>query len=356
MKNKIKSLGVGFLYFYIHFVTELICFFVLGKYIESSPVMWLIFLTYDMLAFVPQSCIGYISDRFPKFSFGLLGIGFLFAALIIQSCMPLMPFLSLIVLCLGNAFIHVNGAEATLRVSDGKLSHSAIFVSGGSFGVVFGKLLSTTSVPIWLLLLLTVSAVPFAILAQRYQKDKDSKTAFPCRQYNYNNKKISKIIIIILSVTVVSVRGYMAYAIPISWNKTALQTVILFSFMGIGKALGGIFADLFGIKKVALLSVTASLPFLMFGDSNMFVSLFGVLLFSMTMSVTLALLVSVLRDTPGLAFGLTTIGLFIGATPVFFFKIKSLILNCIVLSLLTGVCFICLALSLRKDEFDAQSD
>ena len=45
----------------------------------------------------------------------------------------------LIILCLGNACIHVRGAEITLNNSYGKLSHSAIFVAGGSFGVITGK-------------------------------------------------------------------------------------------------------------------------------------------------------------------------------------------------------------------------
>ena len=43
----------------------------------------------------------------------------------------------------------------------------------------------------------------------------------------------------------------------------------------------------------------------------MIVSLIGVAMFSMTMSITLAILVSVLKKKPGLAFGLTTIGLWL---------------------------------------------
>ena len=167
---------------------------------------------------------------------------------------------------------------------------------------------------------------------------------------------IKKQLIIILSVIVVSVRGYMAYGIPTSWNKTTFQTVLLFVFMGIGKALGGILADLFGIRKVAIMSVIVALPLLMSGDNNMIISLIGVMFFSMTMSVTLALLVSVLPDTPGLAFGLTTIGLFLGSVPVFFFKIKDVTLNCIMLSVMTVICIICLTVSLGRGVKNERSD
>ena len=112
--------------------------------------------------------------------------------------------------------------------------------------------------------------------------------------------------------------------------------------MGIGKALGGILSDLFGIKKVAILSCIMSIPFLCFGDKIMIISLIGVMLFSMTMPVTLAILVSRLKKSPGIAFGLTTIGLFVGALPAFLFTIDSLLINGIVFTILTILCTIIL--------------
>ena len=60
----------GLVYFYIHFVTEVICFFVLARYVGDRPLIWMLFLTYDMLAFVPQAIIGYISDKNPKVPIG----------------------------------------------------------------------------------------------------------------------------------------------------------------------------------------------------------------------------------------------------------------------------------------------
>ena len=350
-----KNLGTGFLYFYIHFVTELICFFVLSLYIESAPVAWLISFTYDMLAFAPQSVIGYLSDKCRKIPVCIIGLALLAAGLVLQQTTEL-TFLSLTLLCLGNACTHVNGAEVTLRTSGGSLSHSAIFVSGGSFGVISGKLLAAAGTPYWLLLLLIASAVPFAILAEMYLKTEKENDTVPCRAFRYHNPHVSKYLVILLSVIVVFVRGFMAYGIPISWKKTTLQTVILFVFMGIGKALGGVLADIFGVKKVALCSIAVALPFLLFGDNHMFISLIGVMFFSMTMSVTLAVLVSVLPKAPGLAFGFTTIGLFLGTMPVFFFRITSVTVNCIMLSALTVVCLVCLFISIRKDESNERLD
>ena len=344
-----QNLSTGFLYFYIHFVTEVACFFALVRYTENAPVAWMLSFAYDMLAFVPQGIFGYISDKCRKVSFGVAGLILLGLALVLQQYTP-WTFVSLVILCIGNAFTHVNGAEVTLRTANGSLSHSAIFVSGGSFGVVSGKLLGAAAAPYWLILILIVTAIPFAILAQMYLKDGAVYDDVPCRAFRYHNLKISKYLVILLAVIVVIVRGYMAYGIPISWKKTTLQTVILFTSMGIGKALGGVLADLFGVKKVALGSIAVALPFLLCGDNHMLISLIGVMFFSMTMSVTLAVLVSVLPNAPGLAFGFTTIGLFLGTVPVFFFKIRSVTANCIMLSVLTVICLACMFISIRKDE------
>ena len=117
----------GILYFYIHFVTEAVCFYTLTSYIGSRPEIWVIYLAYDFLAFVPQSLIGSFSDRHPRLPLGAAGLVLLAAALIISGISEI-PFLSLFILCIGNCFVHVNGAEATLRTSEGKLSGSAVFV------------------------------------------------------------------------------------------------------------------------------------------------------------------------------------------------------------------------------------
>ena len=82
----------------------------------------------------------------------------------------------------------------------------------------------------------------------------------------------------------------------------------------------------------------------------MIISLIGVMLFSMTMSVTLGLLVSVLKESPGLAFGLTTIGLFLGSIPIFFIQISSYVANSIIITLSTLLCLIIVKYIIRGDK------
>ena len=148
---------------------------------------------------------------------------------------------------------------------------------------------------------------------------------------------------------IVIVRAYMGYGIPTSWNKTAIQTVALYFAMGIGKLMGGILSDTFGAKKIALISIIGALPFLLFGDNLMMISLIGVLLFSLTMPITLGILVSVLKRTPGLAFGLTTIGLLLGTLPIFFVRFSTKI-NCVIILVLTIICVLIINKVMRKME------
>ncbi len=344
-----ENIGAGWLYFYVHFVTEVICFYCLEKQIGDSVFLWIFPFIYDALAFVPQSIIGYISDKFPKIQMGTIGIAMM-AAAGLAFWLGFLPgkYTALIILCIGNACVHVNGAEVTLRCSDGKLSHSAIFVAGGSFGVITGRLLAKSVIPYWAIIILVLTGIPFVMLAEYYRKSAD-KSENPCKKFNYANEKIPAAAVIFLAVLIVAVRGYMGYGIPTSWNKTVFQSVMLYVAMGVGKAAGGILADRFGVKKTAMVSAAAALPFLFLGDNLMLVSLIGVMFFSMTMSITLALLVSVLQKTPGLAFGFTTIGLFLGTAPIFFFKFTTTLSNCIVIAILTVVCLAAMQLVIRKD-------
>ena len=341
---KDNGIKTGYLYFYIHFIVEVVCFFYLSRVTNNSLIIWTVPFIYDGMAFVPQSIIGYISDKYPKINMGIIGTILLIISYLIYSLTNINIFISLIILCLGNAFLHVSGAEVTLKSSNGKLSPSAIFVSGGSFGVITGRLLAKTSINSLILLIPIISMIPFILLAKDYINDK-SNTDF----FDYVKKDINPYLVIIIALLVVIVRGYMGYGIPTSWNKTTIQLITLYVIMGIGKALGGILSDKFGIKKIATLSTLLAIPFLCFGDNIMIISLIGVMFFSMTMSITLAILVSVLKRTPGLAFGITTIGLFLGTVPIFFIKL-SLMYNIIIIVILSIMCAIALNYVLKGSD------
>jgi len=348
---KQKNIVCGYLYFYIHCITEIGCFYFLSKVTNGSNIIWLIPLIYDGLAFIPQSLIGYINDKKQKINFGIIGTALMFLSFVMYFMINMNLILSLVVLCLGNACLHISGAEATLRTSEGKLSHSAIFVSGGSFGVITGKLLAGIAIPFWSIMLLILTMIPFILLANTY-RNKNSN----CSNFDYIDKSINPWIIILLAVLVVIIRGYMGYGIPTTWNKTTIQAILFYFTMGFGKALGGIISDAFGIRKTVIISTVLSIPFLCFGDNVMIISLIGIMLFSMTMAITLGILVSALKDTPGLAFGLTTIGLTLGTFSIFFVNITDNIINISMIISMSLICTVILLKLLKKNDKNIEKE
>lgn len=343
MKQNKNILGI--LYFIIHFIIEITSFYIVSSYIDTNLV-WILALMYDFFAFVPQGIFGYLKDKGIKTNFTIIGM-ILSTLSLILLYFNLNAILVILVLSIGNCMIHIQGAETTLRTSNGKLAPSAIFVSGGSFGVITGKILAMYNVPIpFIIIINLLMLIPIAI-CNKYVYLIDDKNL---EKYNFSNKNINSKVIITLAVFVVIVRAYMGYGIPTTWNKTLIQTILLYCSMGIGKAMGGILIDSIGIKKTALLSTIGSLPFLLFGNNVMAISLIGIMMFSMTMAVTLGLIVSEIKKYPGVAFGFTTVGLFLGSLPVFVFRINSILINCLMVTILTVASVIVLSVICRKEK------
>lgn len=342
-----KKNSIGITYFFIHFIIEITSFYILTTYTKSN-LIWIIALLYDFLAFVPQGIFGYLKDK--KINIDLSVVGLILSTLsLVLLYFKINPIVVILIIAIGNCLIHVDGAEKTLRSSKGKMTPSAIFVSGGSFGLITGKLLSKYGIDIIYIILINLLMIIPLIISYKNKNLINDKNL---ENYNFSNKEVSNKLIIFFAVIVVIVRAYMGYGIPTSWNKTVLETILLYCFMGTGKALGGILIDKIGIRKTAFISTIGSLPLLIFGNNLMIISLIGIMLFSMTMAITLGLIVSVLKKYPGVAFGFTTVGLFLGSLPMFFTRVDSFIINCIIVITLTIVCAIILSVICRKENND----
>lgn len=346
-----KNINIqGVLYFFIHFITEVITFYIIGHY-TSNELFYIIALIFDFLAFVPQGIIGYLIDEFDLKNITLIGTLLMILSLILLY-LNINPIINVLFLAIGNAMTHIDGAEKTLRSSKGKMSSAALFVSGGSFGLITGKILQLINTPIIIIIIIAALTIIPIIISNKYNNYVDSNNL---KEYNFSNKIINTKIIIILATFIVIIRAYMGYAIPTTWNKTIIQSILLFSFMGTGKALGGILIDKIGIRKTSFISTIVALPFLLFGDNNIYISLIGIMLFSITMAITLGIIVSELNNHPGVAFGFTTLGLFLGTLPVFFIKIKNIYVNCTIIILLTILSIIILNKICRKDDKNVKS-
>ena len=329
----------GIAYGFVHFSVEVACFYFLYSRISTTPLFWALALLFDAVAFLPQGLFGMLTDRFPRLNIGLIGALCMLVAFPIPN-----DLIGLLFLASGNAMVHVSGAQHTLRDTHGKIGPNSIFVGGGSFGVVTGQLLGGLSNPVLAMIPLLLMLLSCMIIIWVHQRN-DLSGRFATFQITAPK---SMEFLVIFAVLAVTVRGYVAYAIPTEWNKSVPQTVALFVCMGIGKTLGGILCDRLGYRKVTYLSLLVGLPFLLGGNSNMALSLIGIALFSMTMPVTVAILVSVFPKQPGFAFGLTTLGLFLGVAPAFFIRPETLLAHQIVVVILTAMALPAVLLCIKK--------
>ena len=329
----------GTKYFFVHACVEIVCFYLLRLH---YPVVMAgaIALLYDFFAFLPQGLFGDIMIRHKKIPYETLGHVLMAVSIFaVASPVKAVHVAGYVLLATGNAILHECGAIATVSVCEGKIFPSALFVSGGSVGVVIGQTLGTAQVsPYYLIVPLLLSEL--LCLSEKASVRSDDRPAF-----HAVNLKIPAGTILLIAFAVTAVRSYIGYAIPISWNKALWQNFFLFFIMGAGKALGGFLADRIGVRKTAFIGTLAAIPFLLFGDRLMVVSCIGVFLFSMTMSITFAMCLSILRNNPGLAFGITTAGLFLGLLPAFFIQFD-LTVNAVLITVLSLLCFFLLRVSL----------
>ena len=360
----------AFGYAFIHFSMEVLCFFFLYRVFGGSALWWSIAVIYDTVAFAGQVPVGAFCDRHPKFKPGTWGAALLIVGAAIGltalRCMAgdtqkadpgsgglafAAVIAGFVILCIGNALLHISGALVTLRVSQGRMSETGIFVGGGAFGVVTGRLLGSSSAPVWIPFVLMVAALALIILIGRSvfsgttssDTEKHPAQGFSCLHDTAADRPVEMIILILAGV--IAVRSYISNGIPMQWKKSVFETVMLYVAMGVGKMAGGVLADFFGARKIGVASCIVAVPLLLIGNNLMWVSLAGIMLFSMTMAIALGGIVSVLKDNPGVAFGITTLALFLGSLPIFFVPMpKDIIMNILLaaLSLLSaaglGIC------------------
>ncbi|MCR4793171.1 MAG: hypothetical protein K5871_10490 [Lachnospiraceae bacterium] len=333
----------GTKYFFVHACVEVVCFYLL-RYHYPLGIAGAIALVYDFFAFLPQGLIGDFIIRHKKIPYETIGnLMMLISIFPIASSHYVLHVLGYIILAVGNAILHECGAIATVADSDGKIFPSSLFVAGGSFGLVIGQTLGINQASPYILIIPLLLSEILCLSAKTSLR----KESYP--DFDFTDKRISPTLILLIAFLVTAVRSYIGYAIPISWNKELWQTFFLFFIMGAGKALGGFVTDRFGIKKTAAVGTLAAIPFLLFGDKIMVVSCIGVFFFSMTMSVTFAMCLSVLKKNPGMAFGITTAALFMGLLPVFFVRFGPIV-NILMIVVFSVLCFLMLDSSLTDNK------
>lgn len=201
-----------------------------------------------------------------------------------------------------------------LRDGQGRMTSSGIFVSTGALGVSLGTLTGKASlfyIPI-LIMIFTSVLVGWILFSNSEGKPKSEYI-----KYNIASNK-PFYIIILFAFLIVLLRGFIGTITPVVWKLNEFLVIIPSVCAFVGKGTGGILADKFGARRVGTISLLFSIICFIIGVKVVYIGLIGIILFNITMPITLCILASKLPNDLGLAFGISTLGLIIGVIPSFF--------------------------------------
>ncbi len=310
-----KKFSIVSIYSLIHCVVDMACSMLIAgiitPYVTDNMELMIAIILYNFFAFVLQLPFGIIADKLNKNAL-VSAIG---CTLIIGAyCVSSVSVLACIIAGLGNALFHVGGGIDVLNISNKKATLPGIYVATGALGLFIGAKSAYLGINKFYIMeiILAFSAI---LLMWLYKKNKE--------KYCVNNeisefKKVpckQQIIMYCLLITI-CVRGYLGLILNFEWKSGFIIGLIAVSAVVLGKILGGIIGDKIGWKLTSTISLIGSAFLFIFAFDNMICGLIAILLFNMTMPITLTALSNMFNKNKGMAFGMTTVALFVGALPV----------------------------------------
>lgn len=280
---------------------------------------WGLFVTYSALAFAVQPVIGALVDgRAARRAATLwqavvLGTSMVLVAL----CLPA-DWLAMAVLLagLGNATFHVGGGVLALRMAPGRATHPGLFVAPGAAGLAAGIAAGRAGLPAGVIMVMLLLSVGASLWAG--QPRSNSHPGQPARLPDQPASGVGGLTAVLLVLlAVVAARAYVGSGVALPWRTSGGWVVALPLAVVVGKAAGGVLADRWGWRPVACGALLTSLPLLAVGTEHAVAGVIGILLFNMTMPVTVTAAALLLPGDEGLAFGLTCLALFVGSIPSF---------------------------------------
>ena len=277
----------------MHLVVDGLCsFLVFSKlYDNNADFALLIFFGYNILAFVTQSPVGALIDKYNKpkvflaISILSMAIGYLLSDI---------WFLAVIFIGISNSLFHVAGGKYVTDKSGNDISHLGIFVSTGAIGLVLGqRYLSFTLMPYLFFGLLIVCG-----LLVIFSEDSETKSYFE----KYEDKRY-EIYALFAVVCVVAIRSFVGKVVAPDFALSGNIFLVISIATALGKACGGVFARIVGVRPTMYASMIVAALCLTLGAGNPILFITGVFAFNFSMPITLYYANILLKGSEGFAFG-----------------------------------------------------
>lgn len=303
MKNKVMLT----IYSLVHCIVDLSCAAYLSSMVVTSfdpiSVSMFIFL-YNSLAFITQWPLGILfNNRNQNAYVSMFGCILILLGYILGK-ITLIP---VILIGMGNAFFHIGGGIDILNISNKKASKIGIYVAPGALGLFIGTNINKLKYPIWIVIVLLIMSI-----IALYLLGKNTTTKIKQKEISILDLKLNKQIVAYSILIAICIRGLLGFLLNYSWKSNFSLAVIMVLMVVLGKMLGGVLADKFGLGKVGVVSLFLSAILFIFSFDSIVIAMISVLLFNMTMPLTLILLSNYLNHY-GLAFGLNTTALALGS-------------------------------------------
>lgn len=279
------------------------CVFIAEPGMPFSEAM-ILFVTYNVLAFVTQPLVGWWADRKAS-SPAQLAVAI---ALLLAGGIALLfshsSFLFVILIGLGNSLFHVYGGRFVAQSTGNDLRHLGIFVSSGALGLALGRHYTSTLLLLCLMGAMVLLSLAF-ILDQRKSVTIDKKSPINTAKDQISNVHTPVAWLFSFIVLVVFIRSFLGSLIPPS-ATLSLPAFSLWSMLlaVTGKASGGFIARRYGVwPSLTTVLLLAGICFLL-GSYHATWLLAMVLFINLSMPLTLHLANRLLPGREGFAFGM----------------------------------------------------
>ncbi len=344
------ALILGVLHAFVDAATVTVLFRATTVHGLGPGTVFVAVLGYDLVAFGLQPLLGWAQDRWatPRTAM-VAGLGFTLGSIVVLEAVSWTGRMTagavslatagsaaaVILAGLGNAAFHLGAGAQVLRQGLSRAAPVGLLVAPGALGLAlgvwFGK--QPSAGPAWLIGLPVLVAVGVVValrvpqwspsvvsagdgpLLGVSQEPRARRRATTGSGPAATSFACGALALLMTSIAVRSLvggsasRGYGAGG----WLLVGIPLVAF-----AGKALGGILADKFGWLPTTVTALLASAPLLAFTYPHPTMLLAGLLVFQMTMPVTLVAIARLMPDRLATGFGLTCLALIVGGLPTMF--------------------------------------